>query len=306
MKAVLNAGFATAALTLSALATPAHVLAADLHGSIKDGGYVEALPSVRRSVAAGPCYFRGDVGASISSDPTTHWPVSNEVYDQDYNGNGIIDEEDVFFEHVGDQVRNVDLDNTWLAEVGVGCGSGSRGLRGEITFGFRGKQDFYGEPEIYNGTMVGQPNGFLPPDIEDPMHTSIQSHTMMINGYWDFGNIRGFVPYVGAGVGAAWHQVDEVYFTENPNLTNRIEENEEVSFAWAVMAGVGYQVSNRAILDVGYRYIDMGEVKSGRVDNAGFVNPAAEYKDLNAHEIKVGLRYHFGSAGGCCQTMSLK
>ena len=30
------------------------------------------------------------------------------------------------------------------------------------------------------------------------------------------------------------------------------------------MAGTAYQISDRAVLDVGYRYIDMGDVKSKR------------------------------------------
>jgi hypothetical protein len=40
----------------------------------------------------------------------------------------------------------------------------------------------------------------------------------------------------------------------------------------------------------------MGSVTSGRVDNAGFVNPAVQIDDIAAHEIKVGLRYHFGGS----------
>ena len=38
---------------------------------------------------------------------------------------------EVDYTFAGDAVANVGLDNTWLGEVGVGCGSGSRGLRGE-------------------------------------------------------------------------------------------------------------------------------------------------------------------------------
>jgi opacity protein-like surface antigen len=65
------------------------------------------------------------------------------------------------------------------------------------------------------------------------------------------------------------------------------------------MAGVGYQISDKAILDVGYRYIDMGKISSQRSDTAGFVNPAVKIDDIAAHEVKIGLRYHFGGAD-CC------
>jgi len=54
---------AVATLAVTPIATPAY--AADLNGppSIKDA------PVYRR--AAGPCYFRGDIGYSWSSDPQT-------------------------------------------------------------------------------------------------------------------------------------------------------------------------------------------------------------------------------------------
>ncbi len=136
----------------------------------------------------------------------------------------------------------------------------------------------------------------------DPLHATIRTTTAMVNAYKDFGNFGGFMPYVGAGVGVAYNQVGEIYFTGNRNLTNRIEGASKVSLAWSLMAGIGWQVSDRAILDFGYRYIDMGNARSGRVDSAGFVNPAVRIDDLAAHEFKIGLRYHFGDS--CCQQVS--
>ena len=72
-----------------------------------------------------------------------------------------------------------------------------------------------------------------------------------------------------------------------------------------LMAGVAYQISPRAILDVGYRYIDLGTVSSERNDTAGNVNPRVTMDDIAAHEVKVGLRYHFGSSD-CCAYQAMK
>ena len=301
MKTLQKAGVASSVLALALTVTVTDAFAADLGGSIKDP-YV-AAPAYMAS-AAGPCYFRGDVGYSISQDPTVKWPVNNGEFTGDTGDgagggpDGIINEDEIAYNFVTDRVTNVSMENTWLAEGGIGCGSGSRGFRSEIMLGYRGDRKIDGEPGIYDpgpepGTLVP---GYVPEDYDDPLHTSIQTYTLMLNVYHDFGNFNRFVPYVGAGIGMAVHDVDEVYFTGNPNLTNRIEGNRDVSFAWSVMAGVGYQISDRAILDVGYRYIDMGSVKSGRVDSAGFVNPAVDIDDIAAHEIKVGLRYHFGGS----------
>ena len=293
MKTLLKAGVASSVLALALTVTASDAFAADL-GSIKDG--YSAAPAYM-APAAGPCYFRGDVGYSISQDPSVKWPVNNGVWDA-VNGDNIVDEGEIISTFITDRVSGVNMENTWLAEGGIGCGSGSRGFRSEIMLGYRGDRKIDGEPGIYDpGPVPGTPvPGYVPEDYDDPLHTSIQTYTLMLNVYHDFGNFNRFVPYVGAGIGMAVHDVDEVYFTGNPALTNRIEGNRDVSFAWSVMAGVGYQISDRAILDVGYRYIDMGSVTSGRVDSAGFVNPAVQIDDIAAHEIKVGLRYHFGGS----------
>jgi opacity protein-like surface antigen len=291
MKTILKAGVAAAALAV-AMSVTTDAFAADL-GSIKDG--YSAAPAYVAS-AVGPCYFRGDVGYSISQDPSVTWPVNNGVW-TDTNTDGIVDANEVVSTFVTDRVTNVSLENTWLAEGGMGCGSGSRGFRGEVMLGYRGDRKLEGEPGVYDpGPTVGLPAGPTTP-IDDPLHTSIQTYTLMLNVYKDLGNYNRFVPYIGAGIGLAIHDVDEVYFTGNPNLVNRIEGDRDVSFAWSLMAGVGYQISDRAILDVGYRYIDMGSAQSGRVDSAGFVNPAVKIDDIAAHELKVGLRYHFGDTG---------
>lgn len=304
MTNVFKSGLASAAVAFAAaLATPA--LAADLGGSLKDS--YAPLPRVSHvSAGAGPCYFRADVGGSVSRNPDASWPVYNESFVDSYDADNVIGYDEINYTFAGSEVQEVSMDNTWLAEVGAGCGSGSRGLRADVTFGFRGKRDLWGIPPIYQGTLVGQPETTTPPNVDDPIHTSIKSYTLMFNAYYDFGVHWGVVPYVGAGVGAAYHMVDEVYFTGNPYLTNRIEGDKELSFAWSVMAGLAYQISDRAILDFGYRYIDMGSAHSGRVDSAGYVNPRLTIDDIAAHEFKVGLRYHFGESSSCCEYAALK
>lgn len=316
MNVLYKAGIASAAAAVVAIAAlPAN--AADLgpygQGSVKDG-YVP-LPRVMASPGAGPCYFRGDVGYSWSGTSGS-WPVYNETFDGadvdangiadgDTNGDGIIDAGEVSYEFAGSTISGADLENTWLAEVGMGCGSGSRGLRAEVMVGFRGKRDFDGEPSIYQGSLIGTPTGVAPPPVtEDPIHSSLKTTTLMLNAYYDLGKFGRFVPYVGAGIGAAYHQLDDISFTNNPALTNQIHGNNDLAFAWSLMAGVGVQLTDRAILDVGYRYIDMGSITSQRSDTGFNVNPAVKLDDITAHEIKVGLRYHFGT-GNCCDAMPM-
>ena len=284
MKFTLKAGIALAALT-GAAAMAGSVSAADLGGaprggSIKDG-YVEAMPQIVRG-PSGPCYFRADVGYSKSGDPTINWAQADPVT----------------LDYITSDVKTLSFDNSWFGEVGAGCGSGSRGLRGELMFGVHGSRKIEGEP----ATAWYDPDGAGPtPPEDDPLHTSVKSYTMMFNAYKDLGNYGGITPYVGAGIGASYNITDDVYFTGNPALVNRIHGDRDLSFAWALMAGVGYQVSDRAILDFGYRYLDLGSAGSQNGDNANNWNPRVSIDDLTSHEFKVGLRYHFGSADCCAQ-----
>jgi len=267
MNITLKIGLVTGALALVAgLASPTQ--AADLGGSMKD------RPVYHAPVSVGPCYFRSDVAYAWSRTPDVKWSITDPATG----------------DFVTDKVTGVDMDNGWAGEVGIGCGSGSRGLRAELMLGYRGDRYIVGKPGPWNAV----------PD--DPLHTSIKSYTAMLNAYYDLGKFANVVPYVGAGVGAAYNMVDEVYFTGNPALVNRIEGKNDLSLAWSLMAGLGWQISDRTILDIGYRYIDLGKASSGRVDNAGFVNPPVRIDDLGAHEIKIGLRWHFGG-GSCCDGM---
>jgi opacity protein-like surface antigen len=303
MKIMRTIGLATAALAVAGFAGAAS--AADMDKGYRGGRAAAPAPTAHADGyqwghhaargPAGPCYFRADLGYSVAKDPKVKWPVSN--IDQA----GTATTADDTYTYVGENVANVSMDNTWFGGLGAGCGMGSWGIRGELMLDFRGNRKIDGEPFPFTITNPAVPPG-PPGPVDDPLHTSVKSTTLMANVYKDFGNFGGFMPYVGFGVGAAHNKMSETYFTQNVFLVNRIEGASKVSFAWSLMAGIGWQVSDRAILDFGYRYIDMGSARSGRVDSAGFVNPAVRIDNIAAHEFKIGLRYHFGEA--CCQAVS--
>lgn len=329
MSIQLKAGMAAAALAAVAFAAPAS--AADLgggkRGSIKDGGYEPAYVQPARG-PAGPCYFRGDLGYSMSRNPNVKWAVTQQngvwddagavaagatgTYDPATNvytpgaGDPVGFDPTQFYSvvnsYLGDDVTGATMENALFGGIGMGCGMGSRGLRGEVMLGYTGHRKIDGQPIIWNGPAG--PLGVAPSPIvyDDPLHTGVKSYTGMVNAYYDLGNWGGITPYLGAGVGVSYNKMSEVYFTDNVNLPNRIEGDSRLSLAWSLMAGIGWQITDRAILDIGYRYMDYGKATSGKVDSAGFVNPAVRIDDMTAHEIKVGLRYHFG--GGCCDAPS--
>jgi opacity protein-like surface antigen len=321
-----KAGLATAALAVAAFAPTA--IAGDMNhgggrgGSVKDRGQVyEPAPMQHLSRgAAGNCYFRGDLGYSVSRDPSVKWAVTNSAgsfnsaaataagatgtYDPVTNvytagaGDPVGFDPTAFYSvtntYVGDTVSQTSMENAWFGGVGIGCGSGSRGLRGEVMLGYTGHRKIDGQPLIYQGPAPAL--GVAPaPVLDDPLHAGVKSYTAMFNGYYDLGNWGGITPYIGAGVGMSHNTMSEVYFTDNVNLPNKIQGDSRLSLAWSLNAGFGWQVSDRAILDFGYRYMNYGKANSGIIDSAGFVNPMVRVDDLAAHEFKVGLRYHFGA-----------
>ncbi len=184
MKLVSLAGVVSAALAV-AVSVPAPVLAADLggyRGSVKDG--YQPMPVINQS-SAGPCYFRGDVGYSWSNTPDVKWPVHNGAFTGDANANGVIDANEIAYTFLTDKVSNANMENTWLAEGGIGCGwGGSRGVRIEAMLGYRGDRKIDGEPGFFlPAPPVGTPvPGYVPPGPQDdPLHTSVKSYTLMLN-----------------------------------------------------------------------------------------------------------------------------
>lgn len=69
----------------------------------------------------------------------------------------------------------------------------------------------------------------------------------------------------------------------------------KTSFAWGLAAGVGVDVTPQVAVDVGYRYLDLGKVETGRgearLGGAPFGTVAPVTAALNVHVLSVGLRY---------------
>ncbi len=105
----------------------------------------------------------------------------------------------------------------------------------------------------------------------------------LANAYLDLGTWSRFTPYIGAGAGAALVHISRyqsvVDATDSPS--------QKVNFAWAVMAGLGYSVSPNLVIDAGYRYVDLGSVRSGNPP----LGPSAVFDRLTGHEARLGFRY---------------
>jgi opacity protein-like surface antigen len=106
----------------------------------------------------------------------------------------------------------------------------------------------------------------------------------MVNGYLDLGTFVGLTPYVGAGAGLLYskHEVD----VDSPTLgLDYAAADRQFAFAYALNAGVNYQLTRNVSLDVGYQYLSSPGLEYVNVAT-GAIEDGVDY-----HQLKVGLRY---------------
>ncbi len=116
-----------------------------------------------------------------------------------------------------------------------------------------------------------------------------QSSTFMVNGYLDFRPVMGFTPYIGAGIGIAQNIFSRQVLATGIGTSVHLAGGDDFSLAWALMAGVGYQLSSNFTLDLGYRYASLGAVKTRSYDTGIGV----DMESIGAHEMRLGVRYSF-------------
>ncbi|MGF1650573.1 MAG: outer membrane protein [Hyphomicrobiaceae bacterium] len=183
-----------------------------------------------------------------------------------------------------DTLTNVGFDDSKSFGGGIGLYFTSN-VRGDITYERRFETDVRGSLLHAGATLPG---------VRD---FGLQSDLLLANLYYDF-DMRGrFTPYVGVGLGAVRHSTSRSIVESCNCTTGVMEEGETWSVAGALMAGVGMQVMSRVHLDAGYRFLYLGEAKTG-VINFEDVNgvpgpqasPGVKVEEMHAHEFRVGMR----------------
>ena len=153
---------------------------------------------------------------------------------------------------------------------GFGVGIKSDWLRTDVTIDFM-------TPVQYQGTVA----------TAGDTTAKIQAATALINGYLDLGTWHRISPYIGAGAGVAYARAFDYASPAAPPFFGDTSKN-QWNFAYAGMAGIAFAVLPNAMLDVGYRYLNIGDVKTG-----SDVFGAMTFKNVAAHQVRVGLRWSF-------------
>jgi opacity protein-like surface antigen len=128
---------------------------------------------------------------------------------------------------------------------------------------------------------------------------------VLVNGYFDLGTWYGITPFVGAGVGWGHTKLDGWSTSTVNAYTDKsigaavsggtIRDKSSDHLAWALHAGLGYDVSPNLKLELAYRYLNLGDARTGNIDcYCGETYSGLKVKDLQSHDIKIGMRWMLG------------
>jgi opacity protein-like surface antigen len=233
------------------LAVPTAVSAAD---------FIKPLPPVVKA-----WYLRADIGYKWYGAPEA-------IFDAPTFGAGfpVPGAGELFAEEMG---------NAW--SVGGGIGYDPVGAaRFDFTLDYESPAEFYGR--------LTCPAACAPATFSEET-ADISAWAGLFNVYFDLGKHGHWQPYVGAGAGFSALITTNVASTNPPGSS--YPGDTHWNFAWALMAGVSKEVSQTMKLDLGYRFINLGEARSGVIDDGAGNTGFFQYQNIHAHEFRFGIRH---------------
>jgi len=216
----------------------------------------------------GAWYLRGDVGVGMTSEANVAY-LQNPLNQTDF----VID--------------HASMGDTTFFMVGVGY-EWNNWLRFDVTGEYRTKApvNFFGTYTQGGGTFGDQYQGFL------------QSEVFLANAYVDLGTWNCLTPFIGFGVGGAWNKfadlTDTSIATASGGAGTGIGRNStNSSFAWALHAGLAYNVTQNLAVEFAYRYLNYGSV-TDTIDCTGGCNPDSyKLQNLSSNDFMLGMRWRF-------------
>jgi opacity protein-like surface antigen len=189
--------------------------------------------------------------------------------------------------------RSNNIDDVVTGTLGFGAYFSPR-LRGDLTLDFRNDQNFE-STSSYSYTSATAPGGTVTGTVREQI--KINSVVGLANLYLDILPRGAFSPYVGAGIGFVYNDMERQHVnTETPvpgaaaGTFTAVAKNKEAVLAAALMGGVTFAFDHRWAIDVNYRalFLDGGSVSlvpSGQTSRI-------ELEEHWEHQVRVGLRYN--------------
>lgn len=224
----------------------------------------------------GGWYLRGDVGVAINQLSNLRSTLDNPTF--------VVPFPTFDQQSIGDST---------ILGLGVGYQFNSW-LRFDLTGEYRTAATYRATSSFTDiWGLPGLPCGPVGSRCFDVYQAQTRSAVFLANAYFDLGTWYGITPYIGGGVGLANHWFEHFNdFGPQTGGFGYAYDRSQTNFAWAVMAGLGYNVTPNLKLELGYRYLDMGKVASGPIFCRSAVCAGERQSfELASHDIRLGFRY---------------
>lgn len=189
-------------------------------------------------------------------------------------------------------IQKVDMGFASAPLFGGGIGFKiNRWFRADVTGEYRGRASFSG---LERYTDSGLPLGYGTDDYKANKSGAI----VLVNGYFDLGTWWCLTPYVGAGIGGSKTRIEN--YRDVNVVTNGLAyapAKDSTGYAWALHAGVSYAITPSVSLDLAYRYLNLGDAKTGvvrRYDGSCTLCEPITFKNIESHDVMLGLRWFPG------------
>src|ERR1700722_15370723 len=169
-------------------------------------------------------------------------------------------------------------------------------LRFDVTGEYRGNVHFHGQQIATFGGVI----------LPDDYSASKSEWLFLANAYVDLGTWWCITPFIGAGVGTSQVSINNFmdFGATQSGLgggsilsTTYFDNHSQWNFAWALYAGLSYQVTPAFNVELTYRYVDLGPGQTGTPHAFdGTVIPTSPFvfKDITSSDIMFGMRWKLG------------
>ena len=206
-------------------------------------------------------YLRGDIGVGINTSALTY--LQNPLNSSNF------------------AIDHASMADTTFIGGGIGYTLNSW-LRFDATAEYRARTQVnaFGQYTFGGGTFGDQYQGYL------------KSIVLLGNAYVDLGTWWCLTPFIGAGVGGAYNTVADLTDIGIGTSGAGIGRNSSSwSPAWALYAGLAYNVSDNFKVEFSYRYLDWGSV-TDTIDCIGGCNPDSyKWSRLTSQDFMLGFRW---------------
>ena len=164
-----------------------------------------------------------------------------------------------------------------LAEGGYSLGTESNGDAGILGVGMGYHINNYFRTDL---TVGYRGWGNVDMKADRSKKTDVWSLPVLANFYLTYPMSHHFNVYGMAGLGMAWNVTDDMHDAKGATKSN---------FAWTVGAGIEHMFTDCMSLDLGYRYVDLGQARVKSKE--GYTGRSKE--DMRSHDIKLTARFYF-------------